>query len=135
MFAPDGGYVQRGERQSAFTHGIEIGVIAGDRRHPAAETEQLLQGFARSNPELRRQGGYTRANIGGRQGLTTTLSNVSEVTGEREAVNVSTVQLTDGSVLFMIGVAPQYEAQAYFNAFSRVRQTLQIADNGGTNRF
>ena len=68
--------------------------MRGRRRHAAAETEQLLQGFAQNNPELRRQGGYSRANIGGRQGLTTTLSNVSEVTASNEAVNVSTVQLT-----------------------------------------
>ncbi|HEV3485166.1 MAG TPA: hypothetical protein VG106_07145, partial [Vicinamibacterales bacterium] len=72
--------------------------------------------------------GYSRANIGGRQGLTTTLTNVSEATGETEAVNVSTVELRDGSVLFLIGVAPRDEARAYFNTFNRVRQSLQLAD-------
>ncbi|MCA1649514.1 MAG: hypothetical protein LC753_04270 [Acidobacteria bacterium] len=93
-------------------------------------TEQLVRGFAESNPQLRRQGGYSRTNIGGRQGLTTTLSNVSEVTGDTEAVNVSTVQLRDGSVLFIIGVAPADEARTYLNTFSRVRQSMQIADSG-----
>jgi hypothetical protein len=38
------------------------------------------------------------------------------------------VQLADGSVLFVIGVAPQNEASVYQNTFNRVRQTLQIAD-------
>jgi hypothetical protein len=51
------------------------------------------------------------------------------VTGEPEAVNLSTVQLRDGSVLFLIGVAPQDEARLYFNTFNRVRQNLQIADS------
>jgi hypothetical protein len=90
----------------------------------------MLQSFARMNPDLRRQGGYSRTNMGGRQGLTTTLTNVSEVTGEREAVNLSTVQLQDGSVLFMIGVAPVDEARTYLNIFNRVRQSLQLADGG-----
>ena len=128
-FAPRGGYLQADNGQSAFTHGIEVGVTRANGNNLQQQTEQLLQSFARSNPELRRQGGYSRANIGGRQGLTTTLSNVSEVTGENEAVNLSTVQLSDGSVLFLIGVAPTDEARTYLNAFSRIRQNLQLADN------
>ena len=128
-FAPRGGYLQADNGQSAFTHGIEVGVTPANGNNLQQQTEQLLQSFARSNPELRRQGGYSRTNIGGRQGLTTTLSNVSEVTGENEAVNLSTVQLSDGSVLFLVGVAPTNEARTYLNAFSRIRQNLELADN------
>ena len=128
-FAPRGGYLQADNGQSAFTHGIEVGVTPANGNNLQQQTEQLLQSFARSNPELRRQGGYSRTNIGGRQGLTTTLSNVSEVTGENEAVNLSTVQLSDGSVLFLVGVAPTDEARTYLNAFSRIRQNLELADN------
>jgi hypothetical protein len=127
-YAPEGGYFQGQSGQSVFTHGVELGIIDGDGAALQRVTEQLVQSFARSNPQLRRQGGYSRVNIGGRQGLSTTLLNVSEVTGEREAVNLSTVQLRDGSVLFLIGVAPQDEARTYLNTFSRVRQSLQIAD-------
>jgi len=127
-YAPEGGYI-RTQNQSAFTHGVEIGVMQGDGSTLQRSTDQLLQSFAQSNPQLRRQGGYGRANIGGRQGLTTTLSNVSEVTGESEAVNVSTTQLRDGSVLFVIGVAPADEARLYLNTFTRVRQGLQISDS------
>jgi beta-barrel assembly-enhancing protease len=127
-YAPEGGYVENNGR-SSFTHGIEIGVARGSEGSLQQQTEQLLQGFAQSNPQLRRQGGYSRANIGGRQGLTTTLSNVSDATGESEAVNVSTVQLRDGSVLFMVGVAPASEAREYLNTFGRVRQSLQLADS------
>ena len=128
MFVPDGGYVRAENGQSAFTHGLEIGVTRGDG-NLQQQTDQLLQGFAQSNPQLRRQGGYSRTSIGGRQGLTTTLSNVSEVTGESEAVNVSTVQLRDGSVLFLIGVAPTQQARTYLTTFNRIRQNVQLADN------
>ena len=130
-YAPEGGYVQTGDGHSAFTHGLEVGVTQGNGGSLQQSTEQLLQSFARTNPDLRRQEGYSRTTIGGRQGLTTTLSNVSEVTGESEAVNLSTVQLQDGSVLFMIGVAPQDQARVYLNTFSRVRQSLQFSSNGG----
>ena len=128
-YAPRGGYLRAENGQSAFTHGIEIGVTRANGNSLQQQTDQLLQGFSQSNPQLRRQTGYSRTNVGGREGLTTTLSNVSEVTGEREAVNVSTVQLRDGSVLFMVGVAPSDEARTYLNTFSRIRQNVQLADN------
>jgi hypothetical protein len=127
-YAPEGGYFRAQSGQSAFTHGVQIGVTRAGGNNLQQTTEELVRSFAQGNPRLRGQGGYTRANIGGRPGLTTTLSNVSEVTGSTEAVNLSTVQLRDGSVLFIIGVAPANEARAYANTFNRVRQSLQIAD-------
>jgi hypothetical protein len=66
--------------------------------------------------------------MGDRQGLTTPLANVSEVTGEREYIDLSTAQLRDGTILYMIGVAHQPEAATYERTFQRVRETLQIAD-------
>jgi hypothetical protein len=122
-YAPEGGY-----DSGAFTHGIQVGVARGNGGNLQQQTDQLLQGFAQSNPNLRRQGGYSRTSIGGRQGLTTTLSNVSDATGGTEAINVSTVQLRDGSVLFMLGVAPAEEARAYLNTFGRVRQSIELQD-------
>ena len=123
-YAPEGGY----GTGAGFTHGIQVGVARGGGGSLQQQTEELIQGFAQSNPNLRRQGGYSRANIGGRDGLTTTLSNTSEATGESEAVNVSTVQLRDGSVLFLLGVAPAAEARTYSGIFNRVRQSVQLND-------
>ena len=64
-----------------------------------------MQSLAQSNPQLRIGANARRDTLGGRAGLTTQLSNVSEVTGERE-----------------------YVANTYGNTFRRVRQNLQIAD-------
>jgi Peptidase family M48 len=131
-YAPEGGYGQTPDGHSAFTHGIEIGVTQGSGGGLQQSTDQLLQSFARTNPDLRRQGGYSRASIGGRQGLTTTLANVSEITGQSESINLSTVGLDDGTMLFMIGVAPQNEARTYQDAFNRVRQSLQLSGSGAS---
>ena len=122
-YAPEGGY-----SGSAFTHGVQIGVARAEAGNLQQVTEQLVQNFAQSNPQLRRQGGYSRANIGGRQGLTTTLTNVSEATRETEAINLSTLQLGNGNVLFIVGVAPAGEARTYMDTFNRVRQNLQFPD-------
>ena len=122
-YAPDGGYSNAG-----FTHGIQVGVARDSGGNLQQKTDRLLQSFAQNNPNLRRQGGYSRATIGGRQGLTTTLTNVSDATGGQEAVNVSTVQLRDGSVLFLLGVAPADEARTYLNTFGRIRENVQLSD-------
>jgi hypothetical protein len=127
-YAPEGGYVRGPGGQPAFTHGVQVGIARAGGDDLQQATEQLVRSFAQGNPRLRRQGGYSRTTIGGRQGLTTTLSNVSEVTGRTEAVNLSTVPLRDGSVLFIIGVAPANEARAYADTFNRVRRSLQIAN-------
>ena len=126
-YAPQGGYFEGNQGQTAFTHGVQFGVTQGGSGNLERDTESLVQSFAKSNPQLRRAGNYQRTSIGGTRGLTTSLSNVSDVTGEREYVNLSTVYLPDGNVLYMIGVAPQAEANTYANAFARVRQNLQIS--------
>jgi hypothetical protein len=127
-YAPKGGFVQGDDGGSAFTHGVQVSVTQGGGGNLQQDTQQLLQNLSRSNPDLRAAGNSRRESIGGRQGLTTPLSNVSQVTGERESVTLSTTLLRDGSLLNIIGVAPQSEAKTYENTFRRVRQSLQIAD-------
>jgi hypothetical protein len=127
-YAPEGGITRGQDGASAFTHGMQFGVIEGASGNLQRDTEQLLQGFARTNPDLRRRGGYSRVSVGGRQGLTTTLSNTSHVTGEREYINLTTAPLRDGRLLFAIGVAPEGEAEVYQDAFARIRQSVRLAD-------
>jgi beta-barrel assembly-enhancing protease len=130
-YAPEGGYFRTGGGGTAFTHGVQIGVVPGPVTNLQQATDELLRGFARANPQLRRQGRYQRTNVGGRAGLLATLTNVSEATGQNEYVQLSTAPLSDGSLLFVVGVAPQQEARTYQSAFARVRQSLQIADGAG----
>jgi hypothetical protein len=124
-YAPEGAYFEA-DGGTAFTHGMEVGVTQGSG-DLSRDTEQLLRGFVRSNADLRAAGKTRREKVGGLNGLTTPLSNVSGVTGQREYVSLSTAQLPDGNVLYLIGVAPQSEAGRYENVFRRVRQNVQIA--------
>jgi len=125
-YAPEGGYVESNGR-SAFTHGVQFGVAQGASGNLQRDTDQLLQNFARSNPNLRSRGSR-RDSLGGRSGLTTVLANTSDVSGRPELVTVSTTQLRNGNMLFLIAVAPEDEFDNYDDAFRRVRQGLQITD-------
>jgi len=125
-YAPEGGYVESNGR-SAFTHGVQFGVAQGGSGNLQRDTDQLLQDFAKSNPNLRSRGSRSDL-LGGRTGLTTTLSNTSDVSGRPELVSVSTTKLRNGNTLFMIAVAPESDYDDYETAFGRVRQGLQITD-------
>jgi beta-barrel assembly-enhancing protease len=126
-YAPDGAFFRADGGASAFTHGLQVGVAKGSG-NLQRDTQQLLNGFARSNPNLRQQSGLQRDNVGGRNGYSAVLSNVSEVTGQTERIAFSTTQLRGGNILYMLGVAPQNEAGTYDGAFRRVRQSVQISD-------
>ena len=122
-YAPEGGY--DGE---AFTHGVQLGV--GDRGTGdlKRDTDGLITSLTQSNRQLRFSGSYSRESIDGRAALRTTLSNVSEATGQNESVSLTTTRLNDGRLLFLIGVAPQTEASMYQDAFRRVRQSVRLTD-------
>jgi Zn-dependent protease with chaperone function len=126
-YAPNGGFFRADNGGTAFTHGVQIGVSQGSG-NLQRDTQRLVNTFAQSNPNLRQQTALQRDTVAGRTGYTTILSNVSEVTGQRERIALSTAQMRDGSLLYVVGVAPQTEAQAYDPAFRRVRQSVQIRD-------
>jgi Zn-dependent protease with chaperone function len=119
------GAVYQGNGASAFTHGVQIGTIQTQARDLNAATDELLQLYSRSNPQARRQG-TRRETLSGQPALTTRLSNVSGVTGSRETVTVSTTQLRDGNLLYLLMTAPDTEARTYDPVFNRIRSSLEV---------
>jgi len=126
-YAPQGAYFQGNNGGSAFTHGVEVGVAQGTG-NLQNDTNSLLRSFAQSNPQLQQSGNARNENVGGRSGITVQLANVSEVTGQPEYISLSTTELRNGGLLYVIGVAPRNEAGTYDTAFRKVRQNIQISD-------
>jgi hypothetical protein len=126
-YAPQGAYFQGDNGGSAFTHGVEVGVAQGTG-NLQNDTNSLLRNFSQGNPKLQQSGRAQSDNVGGRNGMTVQLANVSEVTGQPEYISLSTTELRDGSLLYVIGVAPRTEAGTYDRTFQQVRRNIQIAD-------
>lgn len=126
-FAPPGA-VYQGNGASAFTHGVQIGAVRTQARELQQATSEVVQLFARSNPNARSQGSR-RETLSGRESLITQLTNVSAATGRPEVVTLSTMQLRDGSLLYLLAVVPQSQVGTYEPAFRRVRQSLQVFDD------
>ena len=91
-------------------------------------TNQLVQALAQSNPQLRQSGGYSNVTLAGRAGLATVLTNVSDVTRQQERIALYTTRLNDGSLFFVVGVAPAREFNSYRQIFNRSVQSLQLND-------
>jgi hypothetical protein len=124
-FAPEGAYGQV-NGNSVFTHGVEIGVSRNESHDLQTATGELLDTLRQGNPRLSASRNYDRGSIGGRQGLRTTASNVSDVTGGQEVVDIYTTLLSDGSLFYVIGVAPREEYNAYAGVFRNVVRSIQF---------
>ena len=125
-FAPDGAYGTY-QGASVFTHGVELGVARNESHDLQTATDELIQSLQQSNPRLSRPSGYDRGTIGGRQGIRTVLSNVSDATGQQEVIEIYTTQLGDGSLFYAFGVAPRDEYNGYANVFRNVIRSIQFS--------
>lgn len=126
IFAPAGAYVRADEGATAVTHGLQIGIARSLTGTLHGDIHMLLAAFGRNNRSLAWTAAFRQVRIGGRAALTTTISHVSPMTGEFETISVYAVDLPDGSLLYAVGLAPQYDASVYGNAFTRVLNSIQI---------
>jgi hypothetical protein len=127
-FAPEGGYGQTNNGNNVFTHGVEIGVARNETHDLETATDELIRSLAQGNPQMRRTSNTSRASVGGRSGLSTTVSNVSEVTGAPETVAIFTTLMPDGNLLYLIAVAPSSEFSQYQRAFQHVVGSVQLTN-------
>jgi beta-barrel assembly-enhancing protease len=125
-FAPPGAYGSI-KGNSVFTHGVELGVSRNESHDLQTATSELIDGLRQGNPQLSSAGNYERVTIGGRPGLHTVLSNVSDATGGQEVIDVYTTLLGDGSLFYHLGVAPREEYDTYNPVFRNVVRSIQLA--------
>ena len=127
-FAPDGAYYRSNSGQTGFTHGVQMGVMSNESSSLERATDELIDNLQQGNPQLRTTSGMTRDVISGRNAVSVDMRNVSDMTGRAERISLSTVGLRDGSVLYVIAVAPQEEVNVYANAFRRMKDSIQLTD-------
>jgi peptidase M48-like protein len=124
-FAPDGGYGDV-DGQGTFTHGVQVGIARAERHDLEEATQELIASLAQSNPQLARAGNSSRGTLGGKPALRTLLANVSDATGGRERIALYTTQMSDGSLFYLVGVAPDHDWSTYQNVISRVASSIRF---------
>jgi hypothetical protein len=133
-FAPNGGYGDY-QGQSVFTHGMEVGVDRNESHDLQTATGELVNSLRQSNPRLRGRPSFNSTSIAGRHALHTVLSNVSDVTGRPEQIELFTTQMNDGSLFYAIGVAPADEFRIYQRAFNDAVRSIQLNDGYRNSRY
>jgi hypothetical protein len=122
-YAPEGAYGDQG-----ITHGALIGIYKTQSRNLGDATNEYVRGILQANNYLRQSGGYTRTTISGRTAYSTVLSGTSPVTGRTEVATVYTTGLSDGSLFYVVTVAPQNEASRYNYPFRNMIRSIRLSD-------
>ncbi len=125
-FVPDGAAGQY-NGQAVYTHGASFGVAQSSNRNLQRATQELINGLAQSNRNLRLSGGSQNTTMSGRNAIFSTLSNVNEATGRPETVRLITTQLRNGQLFYMVAVAPQSERN-FESAFETILRSVRIND-------
>lgn len=122
-FSPAGGYGKDG-----ITHGALLGLYTPQNKTLSAAHEEYVNSILQGNSYLRKQGASYSSSMAGRSGRATQLTGVSTVTNRTEVVTISSVILSNGSLLYLVAVSPQNEATTYNRAFTAMRGSLQVTD-------
>jgi hypothetical protein len=126
-FAPNGAYGAI-NGQSVFTHGVEVGMTRAERHDLPDATRDFIEDLSQNNRRLSQRSESVNAIVSGRRALQTTLENVSDATGEAEIISLVTTRLRDGSLFYVIAVAPEREFRQYEPAFLQVIRSIRITD-------
>ena len=89
-------------------------------------TGELVEALRQGNPRMGRPSSYRTVTVDGRSALETSMSNVSDVTGETEVVQLVTSTLRDGTMFHFIAVAPQGDLRVYQPVFNRVIGSVRL---------
>ena len=126
-FAPNGAFGQVSGRD-VVTHGVEVGVARNERHDLPDATDDFIRVLAQSNRRLSRRSDPLASNISGRRALQTTLDNVSDATDQPEVIQLVTTRLNDGTLFYVIGVAPESEFRDYEVTFQQILRSISLND-------
>jgi hypothetical protein len=125
-FVPENGYGQL-NGQTAFTHGVEFGVVKAATRDLQEATNTWLKAVAQGNPDLRLAGQQQSTKISHRGALSTPLVNPSPLGGV-ERIGLYTTFLVDGTLFYYLTVVPEKEAETFQEAFQRIGESIRLTD-------
>jgi Zn-dependent protease with chaperone function len=92
-------------------------------------TDDLVRTILDANPYLRAETGSAQSEvIDGAAGFSVVLSGNSPATGMEERVTVYTRGLTDGHVIYVLGISPGRDAGTFDPVFRRMMRTLNVND-------
>jgi len=133
-FVPQGGIAELSNGRQVIVEGVIVNHYApfqaGSSGTLKNATDDLVEQLVRSNSYLRPQGAARATRTRGIAGYAVKLAGASPVTGEAEQVTVVTQALSDGHVVYVLGITPGRLATGFDPVFGRMLQSLRLNDQG-----
>jgi hypothetical protein len=126
-FAPEGAYGNVGVK-SVFTHGLGMGLARNDKRDLRLTTADFINSYVLAEPHSRPAFHYRRITMADRPGLLVVLPTRSEARGEPEQIEIFTTLLRDGTLFYVLTVAPRDSVAQYASTFRRIIGSIRIDD-------
>ncbi len=124
-FAPRGAYGDY-QGQSVFTHGAIVGVVNAGTGDLESASDRYIGALLQNNSYLNPQGRYSRSSIDGRRALAIRLAGRSPVTGQTEVVTIYTTMMRNGTLFYIVNVAPSGDYRQYNQAFATILRSVRL---------
>lgn len=120
-----------GVSESAIAYGVMIsGYKSQQANSLESATEELIQTLRQGNPQLQVAGSGKEISVSGTRGLTVALAGPSPLAGEQgqltERDQLVTVPRGDGTLVFLLFIAPERDFQALQPAYEKMLQSFRL---------
>jgi len=105
-----------------------VGIIRNERHELEEATADFIRSLAQSNRRLSQRSDSMPTVIAGRRALQTPIDNVSDATGTNEGILLFTTRMRDGTLFYVVGVAPATEYRTYEPVFQQVVRSIRLTD-------
>jgi beta-barrel assembly-enhancing protease len=123
---------EAGVGNNAIAYGVVVSGYQPQQRQPLAQSaEQIFQGLQQSNPQIRPAGQLQQLNVNGNPAVAIDLvgpSPLSDGSGRAavERDKLVAIERPDGTVLWMLFIAPERDFNALSPAFQQMLQSLRV---------
>src|SRR5947209_4327018 len=127
--APDGGVAQNQQGQAEVAYGVMISGFEPEQRsnNPRDDaTHELVDQLRQGNPDMRQTGSDESIRVNGAPGRSIEFTSRSPIQGQRERDWVVTMLRQDGTVLYMVFVAPERDYGPLRPTFERMLRTVRL---------
>ena len=122
-FAPEAGF-----RAGILSRGVDVGVVGTTSEDLEAATGAFVAFVRLANPQLRETTPARRGTVSGRLARAATFANVSQITGNPEAVTITTAFAHRGLLFYLVTIVPATEEMQYSATFDHMLRSVKWND-------
>lgn len=128
--APQGGVGRDQNGQGAVAYGVIVSTFDGGQRGAASgldeDTRQLIDQLRQGNPQMRQAGSAENIRVNGVPGKSIEFTGNSPIQGQKERDWLVTVQRPDGTISYLVFIAPAHDFNALRPTFEQMLRSFRV---------